>query len=68
MKILDRFAERRHERQMRKAGWTKTPDELINRETGRRALRAAGSATRQYRLHTHMRRPLVAVHCTGDHS
>lgn len=68
MKIFDRLTERfrgnRFERNMKKAGFVKTPPELINRETRRRATRAAGSATRGYRLRTHMRRPLVAVRCT----
>ena len=68
MKIFDRLTERlrgnKFERKMKRAGFEKTPPELINREARRRALRAAGSATRRYRLQTHMRRPLVAVGCT----
>lgn len=38
--------------------------QVFTREDRRRALRAAGPAARALRLHTHMRRPLVAVNCS----
>lgn len=39
----------------------------VNRADRRRALRAAGPVARPIRLHTHMRRPLRAVRCKGQH-
>lgn len=51
------------------ARWLKPKDQVteaprvFTREDRRRALRAAGPQARAIRLHTHMRRPLVAVNC-----
>ena len=39
----------------------------LNRAQRRATRNATGPWFRQMRLQTHMRRPLVAVHCRGEH-